>query len=66
MTPERCAKELDEALGRSSVVKFMVDALAKAGCPVGRSFFSVETCDQKVVGGFRPGDGVRVPLSGLC
>lgn len=59
MTPERCAQALDDALQRNPTVKFLVDALAKAGCPVTRRFFSVETCDAKVVGGFRPGDGVR-------
>jgi inner membrane protease ATP23 len=40
-------------------VRFMVDALRKAGCAVDRRFFTVETCDQQVVGGFRPPDGVR-------
>ena len=59
MTPDRCAKALDESLAGSATVKFVLDALAKAGCPVTRSFFTVETCDAKVVGGFRPGDGVR-------
>jgi inner membrane protease ATP23 len=37
----------------------MVDALRAAGCPVDRRFFSVETCEQQVVGGFRTGGGVR-------
>jgi hypothetical protein len=40
-------------------VKFMVAALAKAGCAVDKRFFSIETCAQSVVGGFRPPDGVR-------
>ena len=42
-----------------ATVKFMVQALHRAGCPVDRRFFSVESCTQEVVGGFRPGDGVR-------
>jgi inner membrane protease ATP23 len=41
----------------------MVDALRKAGCAVDKRFFSVETCDQAVVGGFRPPDGVRTRRS---
>ncbi len=41
----------------------MVDALRKAGCAVDKRFFSVETCDQAVVGGFRPPDGVRTRSS---
>jgi hypothetical protein len=49
-----------ESLAGSATVKFVLDALAKAGCPVTRSFFTVESCDAKVVGGFRPGDGVRI------
>jgi mitochondrial inner membrane protease ATP23 len=59
MTPERCARALDDALERNVTVKFLLDALAKAGCPVTRRFFTVEKCDTQVVGGFRPGDGVR-------
>ena len=59
MTPERCSKALDDALERNVTVKFLLDALAKAGCPVTRRFFTVEKCDTQVVGGFRPGDGVR-------
>ena len=62
LTPEVCREQLQTALKHSPTVKFMVDALAKAGCPVDSSFFSVETCQQQVVGGFRPGDGVRAAL----
>jgi hypothetical protein len=62
LTPEACREQLSTALRHSPTVKFMVDALAKAGCPVDSSFFSVETCQQQVVGGFRPGDGVRPTL----
>ena len=40
-------------------MRFLVEALRKAGCPVDRRFFSVETCEGQVVGGFRPPDGVR-------
>ena len=45
--------------GAASTVRFMMDALRKAGCPVDRSFFRVEKCEGEVVGGFRPPDGVR-------
>ena len=46
-----------------STVRFLLGALEKAGCPVDRSFFKVETCEQQVVGGFRPPDGARVPAA---
>jgi len=74
MTPELCAAELERAIQSSAppvlavvprsrpadaTVRFMIQALEKAGCAVDRRFFSVETCEQQVVGGFRPGDGVR-------
>ena len=42
-----------------ATVRYMLDALAKAGCAIDKSFFKVETCEQQVVGGFRPPDGVR-------
>jgi hypothetical protein len=41
-----------------ATVKFMIDAMAKAGCTVGKSFFTVEECEVAVEGGFRPPDGV--------
>ena len=42
-----------------ATVKFMLDAMRKAGCAVDRRFFKVEACEGNVVGGFRPPDGVR-------
>ena len=42
-----------------ATVKFMMDAMRKAGCAVDRRFFKVEACEGNVVGGFRPPDGVR-------
>jgi inner membrane protease ATP23 len=47
-------------LAAGAPVRFMLDAMRKAGCAVDKRFFSVETCDQAVVGGFRPPDGVRL------
>ena len=42
----------------SPIVRFMLQKLAEAGCAIDARFFSVETCDKSVVGGFRPPDGV--------
>ena len=59
MTPERCERELHDMATRTSpIVRFMLQKLAEAGCAIDARFFSVETCDRSVVGGFRPPDGV--------
>ena len=47
-------------------VKFMIEALRKAGCAVDKRFFRVETCEGSVVGGFRPPDGVRLRCRMRC
>ena len=59
MTPERCERELHDMATRTSpIVRFMLQKLAEDGCAIDARFFSVETCDKSVVGGFRPPDGV--------
>ena len=58
MTPEKCESELDDISARTPVVRFLLEALAKAGCPVKREFFEVQHCSQAVMGGFRPDQGV--------
>ena len=40
-------------------VKFVREALTKAGCPVADKFFKPEHCSMKVGGGFKQEDGVR-------
>lgn len=40
-------------------VKFMIEALAKAGCPVTEKFFKSENCTMEAGGGFVPQIGVR-------
>jgi hypothetical protein len=39
-------------------VKFVREALTKAGCPVADKFFKPEQCSMKVGGGFKQDDGV--------
>jgi len=58
MKLEEAEQKLEQSLTNDATVKFMIDAMAKAGCTVGKSFFTVEECDVAVEGGFRPPDGV--------
>jgi inner membrane protease ATP23 len=59
MTPERCERELhDMATKTSPIVRFMLEKMAEAGCAIDSRFFRVETCSERVVGGFRPPDGI--------
>ena len=51
MTPEKCESELDDITSRTPMVKFLLEALSKAGCPVKREFFEVQYCSQAVLGG---------------
>lgn len=37
----------------------MLDRMEQSGCSVPASFFNVQHCDNKIVGGFQPGHGVR-------
>eukprot|EP00899_Mesostigma_viride_P006922 jgi/Mesvir1/16230/Mv08484-RA.1 len=41
-------------------LKYMIDAMEKAGCPLNRSFFRCEKCPPGCSGGFRPPDGVVI------
>lgn len=58
MTPEKCESELDDITRKAPMVRFLLEALEKAGCPVNRSFFEVQRCNKAVLGGFRPDEGV--------
>ena len=58
MTPEKCESELDDISRKASMVRFLLEALEEAGCPVIRSSFEVQRCNKAVLGGFRPDEGV--------
>ena len=58
MTPEKCEGELKDIAKKTPMVRFLLEALDKAGCPVNRDFFEVQYCSQAVLGGFRPDQGV--------
>jgi inner membrane protease ATP23 len=58
MTPEKCEGELADIAKKTPMVRFLLEALDKAGCPVNRDFFEVQYCSQPVLGGFRPDQGV--------
>ena len=58
MTPEKCENELTDIAEKTPIVRFLLEALDKAGCPVNKSFFEVQYCSQAVLGGFRPDQGV--------
>lgn len=45
------------------MVKFVREAMEKAGCPVSDTFFKPEECTMNVGGGFKQDDGVRSSLS---
>ena len=44
------------------MVKFMLEHMAKCGCPVGDNYFTVRNCDEKVGGGF---DAHEEPHGGI-
>ena len=65
LTREDCERRVERALAHASFVKFMVEKMAEAGCslgPAGRDgkFIRVEDCQNSIMGGFTPGDGVTV------
>lgn len=45
-------------MGADPTVKFMIEALQKAGCPVTQNFFKSESCSVEAGGGFVPQIGV--------
>ena len=47
-----CEAALDHAWAHSSFVKFMVDHMKKAGCPIERRHFQCAPCDLPILGGF--------------
>ena len=64
MAREDCEKRVDRALAHSSFVKFMGAKMEEAGCSLGEQgggrFIRVEDCQNSIMGGFTPGDGVTV------
>lgn len=66
MLKKDCEELVEVAQTRNMTVKFMIDKMAEAGCPIGPDFFRVETCDKEVGGGFRPPDGVSLPAVVGC
>lgn len=40
------------------MVKFLMEHLTKSGCRIGEKFVQAVHCDDKIAGGFRPGEGV--------
>lgn len=59
-TKKHCEEMVDHSLKRSPLIKFLREAMEKAGCPVGDKFFRVEECNMNVSGGFMPGEGVVI------
>jgi len=53
-------KELDQILNDSPFVRFMMEAMEKAGCRVDHSFIKMEHCSGEIEGGYRPPNGVVV------
>ncbi|KAG0584715.1 hypothetical protein M758_3G231100 [Ceratodon purpureus] len=59
-TPEHCQHMINHSLSRNATVKFVREALTKAGCPVADKFFKPEHCSMKVGGGFKQDDGIVI------
>eukprot|EP00897_Mesotaenium_endlicherianum_P006904 jgi/Mesen1/6241/ME000323S05374 len=59
-TQEHCNSMIQASLRANPMVKFVREALAKAGCPVKDNFFKATICNEEVGGGFLPGGGVVV------
>jgi mitochondrial inner membrane protease ATP23 len=62
---------IDTSFTRNVVLKFLVEKMEEAGCPLSKNFVRVETCDMEVGGGFRPaggagGGGVRADAPRLA
>lgn len=53
-----CQKLIDRTLSTSTAVKTLIAAMERAGCPVNRSFFSCERCEQDCQGGYDRDRGV--------
>mmetsp|Transcript_3893 Transcript_3893/g.6804 ORF Transcript_3893/g.6804 Transcript_3893/m.6804 type:complete len:188 (+) Transcript_3893:65-628(+) len=49
---ERCLKLRDKAL-TNPYVKFMMNELAKVGCPISPDSIQCQICDEKLLGGFQ-------------
>lgn len=45
------------------MVKFLREHLEKAGCAIGDNFIKAINCDQKMAGGYAPGQGVSLLLN---
>ncbi|KAL2623305.1 hypothetical protein R1flu_003510 [Riccia fluitans] len=55
-----CERMIEHSLRRNPTVKFMREALAKAGCPVTEKFFKAENCTLQAGGGFVPQVGISI------
>uniref|UniRef100_A0A7S0SFR7 Mitochondrial inner membrane protease ATP23 n=1 Tax=Mantoniella antarctica TaxID=81844 RepID=A0A7S0SFR7_9CHLO len=60
MRPETCKSELEDITRNVPHVRFMLEALEKAGCPVNKSFFEIEANSKPVTGGFMPDKGIKL------
>ncbi|BBN06703.1 mitochondrial inner membrane protease ATP23 [Marchantia polymorpha subsp. ruderalis] len=55
-----CQRLIEHSIQKNPTVKFMIEALAKAGCPVTEKFFKSENCTMEAGGGFVPQIGISV------
>ena len=47
MTPEKCESELADIAKKTPMVRFLLEALDKAGCPVNRDFSRCSTARRR-------------------
>ncbi|GAQ88292.1 Ku70-binding protein [Klebsormidium nitens] len=60
-TKEHCESMIEHSLKHNNVIKFLREAMEKAGCPVGDRFFSAMNCMMNAGGGFMPeGEGIKI------
>lgn len=55
---DTCRRHVDRAFEKSAAVRTLLAALERAGCPVNRTFFSCERCEQDCQGGYDRDRGV--------
>lgn len=59
-TVEECNKMINTSLKSNAKVKFMRESLEKAGCGVGRNFFTAADCSMASNGGFSTEQGIII------
>ncbi|KAI8869465.1 mitochondrial inner membrane protease ATP23 [Ramicandelaber brevisporus] len=57
---EQCVSWRNTLVATSPIVRFMMEKLAKAGCPFDVSTLPCEPCDEMRAGGFSPDIGVQL------